>query len=111
MFSWATTHSTMHPRSLSTNWDTSEREADTYWPSAYVAKPKRAAPGRRTSIRTEERIGSLMAGARILRIVYVARLDFAEVLPVQIPQLRPLEVCATGIRLAACELAAFYQAR
>jgi hypothetical protein len=99
----------MHPRSLSTNWDTSEREADTYWP--YVAKPKRAAPVRRTSIRTEERIGSLMAGARILRIVYVARLDFAEVLRVQIPQLRPLEVCATGIRLAPCELAAFYQAR
>jgi hypothetical protein len=100
----------MHPRSLSTNWDTSEREADTYWPSAYVAKPKRAAPVRRTSIRTEERIGSFMAAARILRIVYVARLDFAEVLRVQIPQLRPLEVCATGMRLAACGRAAFYQA-
>lgn len=65
---------------MSTNRDTSEREADTYWPSAYVTKPERAAPVRRTSIRTEERIGSLMAGPGILRIAYVARVDFAELL-------------------------------
>jgi hypothetical protein len=61
---------------VSASWS-SKREAYTYSPSTYITTPHRATPVRRTSICTEERIGSLMAGAGINWVAYVARVDFA----------------------------------
>ena len=82
---------------MSASWDSSEREAYTYSPPAYVAVPNRPTPIRRTSIRTEERIGSLVAGAGIIWTAYAARVDFAGLWQFQILPPGPLEVCAIGI--------------
>jgi hypothetical protein len=81
---------------VSAIWE-NEREAYTYSDAVYVAKPKHPAPVRRTSIRTEERIGSLLAGAGIIWTTYAGTVDFAGLWRFQILPPGPLEVCAIGI--------------
>ena len=81
---------------MSATWD-NEREAYTNSDAIYVARSKHSTPGRRTSIRTEERIGRLLAGAGIIWTAYAAGVDFARLWRFQILPPGPLEVCAIGI--------------
>ena len=79
---------------MSTNRDTSAH--DTYWRLRTL--PSRSVPGCPANEQTyRSASAALTVGAGILRIAYLARVDFAELLRLQIPPLRWLDVCAIGI--------------
>jgi hypothetical protein len=69
----------------------------------YVAVPKaaRKPPGQSSflSIRTQERVSSLMAAAGMIWAIYEATVDYAGLWRLQIDPPGPLEVCGLGILL------------
>ena len=75
-----------------------ERLAYTASDAIYVTKRKQAKEsGYRTSIRTEERFGSLLAAGGIIWATHVATSDYANLWQIRVSPPGPLEVCALGI--------------
>jgi hypothetical protein len=70
-------------------------------PVVDVSKPVKKQPsqGNAASIRSEERLGSLIAAAGTAWLVYVATTDFNNMWQMRIMPPGPLEVCALGILL------------
>jgi hypothetical protein len=68
-------------------------------PVVAIPKPAKKAPGQNNllSIRAEERLGSLIAAAGTIWVVYVATVDYNSLWRVQINPPGPLEVCFLGI--------------
>jgi hypothetical protein len=66
-----------------------------------VAIPKNAPKARGeehlVSIRLEERFGSLLAAAGTIWMVYVATVDYSNLLHLRIMPPGPLEVCSVGV--------------
>lgn len=66
-------------------------------PPSHAPKVRVGRPVNRGQIRTEERLGSLMAAAGIIWAVYVVTHNFAGTWDLQILMPGPLPVCAIGI--------------
>ena len=64
---------------------------------AYAALPKSTSARYPTSVKTEERIGSLVAGVGIIMIAQTVTHNFAGITRIGILSPGPLEVCAIGI--------------
>ena len=66
-----------------------------------VAIPKKSkktqGEGNLLSIRAEERLGSLIAAGGTIWMVYVATIDYSNLLHLRIMPPGPLEVCAIGV--------------
>ena len=76
-----------------------QRLAYTASDAIYIVKQQKRAKVRvqESSIRTEERFGSLLAAAGTIWATHVATRDYASLWQVQILRPGPLEVCAIGI--------------
>jgi hypothetical protein len=74
-----------------------ERRAYTPGDAIYITTTKRRAIKRRTSTRTEERIGSLLAGGGMLWTLHVALTNYAGLWQLRLLPPGPVEVCALGI--------------
>lgn len=75
------------------------RSQDRFVPVVATPKKIRRAPGEGNllSIRAEERFGSLIAAGGTIWMVYVATVDYSNLLHLRIMPPGPLEVCAIGV--------------
>jgi hypothetical protein len=74
-----------------------ERRAYTPADAIYITTSKRRPLVRRASTRTEERIGSLLAGCGVIWTAHAAIVDYAGLWQLRLLPPGPIEVCALGI--------------
>jgi hypothetical protein len=87
------------------DWNEGRREREAYLPAppkptyATVPKPASKPTGQQhfLGIRTEVRVGSLLAGAGAIWAAYVATVDYNSLWQMQIMPPGPVEVCALGV--------------
>ena len=64
-----------------------------------AAKKRQSSEGSLLSVRTEERLGSLLAASGTGWLVYAATTDMAHLWQMRVMQVGPVEVCVLGILL------------
>ena len=70
---------------------------DKFVPVVTIPKKTKAQDDGIFGIRTEERFGSLVAAGGTIWMVYVATVDYSNLLQLRIMPPGPLEVCAIGV--------------
>lgn len=89
------------PKSDQNDWtrESYRQSPDRFVPVVAIPKkaPKSRGEGNLLSIRAEERFGSLVAAGGTIWMVYVATVDYSNLLHLRIMPPGPLEVCAIGV--------------